>query len=538
MHRSIVHLFGIVLFLFVAGSVSRAQEPVFHSTTQLVEIDTIATDAHGKPVIDLKAEDFKLYEDGAARSLSHFSFEKVEPLDEAAAKRLHELALNQKPGVYANFNKNTALVPPNGCTVLFIDWLNTPVERQKPAQDELLKFIETVDLSKPLAVYALDNGLHQVQNFTSDRQVLRANVERYGVRNANLQPENLGDESLHSQTTDFRVMNSAMALLSIASVMQGMKGHKSLIWLSGALPTALIPTNHKGMKYESAANQGGWLFGERRDYSNLLTKVSHVFSEANIAVYPVDAHGLQGSMADTSQESFRYYLNPLQQNIAERQDAMRDVADLTGGRAFYNHNDIGNEIASAYEDASTFYALAFTPARSKPDGKVHAVRVECLRPGVHLRYRKSYFADDKQSVAKMKRAELELLAQSVGHTAEELPFMAQLDKQQNDRLKLWLDGSSLSIQSGPAQNGSSPNSSMPYIMLDIGIATFDANGNLLQQNYTDMKIKLTAEQIHEVQISGLSQTLQFTRTKESARVRVALRDMASGRVGTLEVPLQ
>jgi hypothetical protein len=212
---------------------------------------------------------------------------------------------------------------------------------------------------------------------------------------------------------------------------------------------------------------------------------------------------------------------------------MRDVADLTGGRAFYNHNDIGNEIAGAYADASSFYALAFTPARNKPDGKVHSVRVECRRPGVHLRYRKSYFADDKQAVAQIKRSELQLLAQSLGHTAEGLPFMAQLDKQQNDRLKLWLDGSALTLQNGPSQNGP-----MPFIALDIGIATFDSQGNLLQQNYTDMKIKMTEAQMREVQIGGLSQTLQFARQKESARVRVVLRDLASGRVGTLEVPLQ
>src|ERR1700743_334836 len=391
MLRPIVHLFGVALFLFVAGSVSRAQEPVFHSTTQLVEIDTIAVDSHGKPVTDLKAEDFKLYEDGAARSLSHFSFEKVEPLDSKAAQRLHELAQNQKPGVYANFNKNTALVPMNGCTVLLIDWLNTPLELQKAAQDEVKKFIETVDLAKPLAIYSLDSGLRQVQNFTSDRQVLRAKFEKCGLHNSNPQPEKNVDNSLHSQTTDARVMNSAMALLGIASVMRGMQGHKSLIWLSGSFPSALNPTNRKSMKWQMEVNQGGWLFGDPRDYTNLLTKVSHVFSEANIAVYPVDATGLEGTMADTS-EDFRYLINPKQQNIAERQQGMRDVADLTGGRAFYNHNDIGHEIAGAYEDAGTFYALAFTPARNKPDGKVHDVRVECLRPGVRLRYRKSYFA--------------------------------------------------------------------------------------------------------------------------------------------------
>ena len=209
-----------------------------------------------------------------------------------------------------------------------------------------------------------------------------------------------------------------------------------------------MPTNRKGLKYEMEANQGGWLFGERRNYSDTISQVSHVLSAANIAVYPVDATGLQGNMADASQDNIQYSLNPITQDIMERQQAMRDVADLTGGRAFYNHNDIGDEVAAAYEDAKSFYALAFTPARNKPDGKVHTLRVECSRPGAHLRYRKSYFAEDRQVLVQMKRFELESLVRTLGQSADGLVLMAAIDKQHNDRLKLWLDGNSLSVLGG------------------------------------------------------------------------------------------
>jgi VWFA-related protein len=498
------------------------------STTQLVEIDTVATDAHGKPVTDLKSSEFRVYEDGVERTLSHFSYENVQPIDAQAEKRFHDLARTKRPGVYANFTPDTAMVPPNGCTVLLIDWLNTPRELQSSAQHELKKFLETVNLSKPLAIYSLDSSLHQVQSFTSNRQVLRDNIERYGQHTPNLQPQKQADNSLHSQTTDFRVRSSAAALLNIASAIGWMNGHKSVIWLSGAFPAGLMPTNRKGLKYEMEANQGGWLFGERRNYSDTISQVSHVLSAANIAVYPVDATGLQGNMADASQDSIQYSLNPITQDIMERQQAMRDVADLTGGRAFYNHNDIGDEVATAYEDANSFYALAFTPARNKPDGKVHALRVECSRPGVHLRYRKSYFAEDRQVLVQMKRFELESLVRTLGQPADGLVLMAAIDKQHNDRLKLWLDGNSLSVLGG--QN--------PALNVDVGIATFDVHGNLLQQNYADMNIKITSSQLHEIQASGLSQILQFARSKESARVRIAVRDLTSGRIGTLEVPLQ
>jgi VWFA-related protein len=522
-------LFSAVgLFLFAACSFLHAQEaPVFRTTTQLVEIDTVATDSHGNPITDLKTEEFRIFEDGKERHLSHFSFEEVEPLDDEALDHIHDLARNQKPGVYANFTENTAPVPSNGCTVLLIDWQNTPLELQGSAQKELKKFLETVDLSKPLAIYSLDASLHQLQSFTSDREVLRDNIEKYGVHSTNLQPEKQADGSLHTPTTDARVMNAASALLNIAGSLNWIKGHKSLIWLSGSFPAALNPTYRKGMKYEMERNDGGWTYGERRDYSGIVEQVSHALSAANIAIYPVDAEGLQGNMADASVDDPQYSLNPITQSIMERQQSMRDLADLTGGRAFYNHNDIGNELTSAYQDAGSFYALAFTPARSQADGKMHTVRVECKRPGVKLRYRKSYFADDKKALDDIKRAQLELLVRMLGHASDALPIMAQIDKHDPQRLNLWLDGSSLSMPTGDAP-----------LTVDVAVAIFDGQGNILQQNYADMGVKLTADQLHTVQTTGLSQSLQFVRSKEAARLRIAVRDQGSGKIGTLEVPLQ
>jgi VWFA-related protein len=207
----------VMLILAFISVILSGQTPVLRSTTQLVEIDTVAMDAHGKAVADLKSSEFRIYEDGVERPLSHFSYENVQPIDVQAEKHFHDLARTKRPGVYANFTPDTAMVPPNGCTVLLIDWLNTPRQLQPAAQHELKKFLETVNLSKPLAIYSLDSSLHQVQGFTSNRQVLRDNIEKYGQHTPNLQPQKQADNSLHSQTTDFRVRSSAAALLNIAS---------------------------------------------------------------------------------------------------------------------------------------------------------------------------------------------------------------------------------------------------------------------------------------------------------------------------------
>jgi len=53
------------------------QTPVFRSTVTLVPVDVRVTDKSGKPVTDLKAEDFALTEDGVRQDIRHFSLQAL-----------------------------------------------------------------------------------------------------------------------------------------------------------------------------------------------------------------------------------------------------------------------------------------------------------------------------------------------------------------------------------------------------------------------------------------------------------------------------
>jgi len=53
-------------------------QEVIRIDTDLVSLDVTATDASGRPVRNLRKEDFKLYEDGIERPIASFNVEKVE----------------------------------------------------------------------------------------------------------------------------------------------------------------------------------------------------------------------------------------------------------------------------------------------------------------------------------------------------------------------------------------------------------------------------------------------------------------------------
>ena len=219
--------FRIALFLVAAAITSAGQTPSLRSNTQLVEIDTVATDSHGKPILDLRLKISSSLKTVSSVLSRIFHWRKLSGLDPKAVQQIRELAQKQKPGVYANFTAETAFVPPNGCTVLLIDWLNTPLELQTGAFKEMKNFIETVDLSKPLEIFSLDSSLHLVQSFTTDRQVLRNNIEKYGLHNTNLQPEKRASHNLDSELVDFRVSRSVQSLGRLLALCKGCKAAKA-----------------------------------------------------------------------------------------------------------------------------------------------------------------------------------------------------------------------------------------------------------------------------------------------------------------------
>src|ERR1044072_2171127 len=73
-----------VLLLLLNGLITQAQKPakkesqnpddVVKVTTNLVQVDAIVTDKQGRPVTNLRPEDFELSENGRVRQITNFSY--------------------------------------------------------------------------------------------------------------------------------------------------------------------------------------------------------------------------------------------------------------------------------------------------------------------------------------------------------------------------------------------------------------------------------------------------------------------------------
>ena len=542
--------------------------------TRLVIVDVVALDQKGVPVGDLKAEDFSLQEEGNPQKISIFNFQQgaFQQGNQPQAQPAALVPAALPPGRITNmprFKTNSTL------NVLLLDVINVASNNQKYTREQMLKFLEKLPAGQPLAVYGLGSKLRMLQDFTTDPALLREAVKKakdnaLGVRAetsnaADLPPgllEQMPDAMLQTilrfgqdqaiNQMDERVRLTLEQLGALARNLAGYRGRKNLIWLSEAFPSYLVPSNTTiGGAAPSATIQP-----IIKSYQTQIDHTADLLSNAQVAVYPVDAGTLSNRDAYSSlsnSDSNGNYLGrsargATRQGMGSRQAneisrsteattdshaTMNSVADQTGGKAFYNTNNLEKAIRESMEDGSTYYTLGYYPENKDWDGRFRKITVKVSRPGVKLHYRQGFFAVEPKNYAQQ---DPKILAIDMGSALDinnpistALPFQAVVipPSAQN--------GNQVQINYGidPHAIGFElKDDGLEHAAIDCGVRVYSQAGEPLGVQGSTFNAALKPEQYQKVMqmIFPCNQTLKLA--PGEYLLRLAVRDNTSGLFGT------
>ena len=73
--------------------------------------------------------------------------------------------------------------------------------------------------------------------------------------------------------------------------------------------------------------------------------------------------------------------------------------ERTGGRAYYNTNNVRGALRRVLEDSRLNYVLGYYPQSANWHGEYRKIKVEVHQPGVHLQYRRRYVALPEERTA-------------------------------------------------------------------------------------------------------------------------------------------
>jgi VWFA-related protein len=377
---------------------SKQPPPAIRATTRLVQVSVVVHDKHGNPITDLTKDDFAILDEKKPQEIRIFSMETNEVPAHGPPQ--------PPPDTYTNRIQERGNVP-TSITVILFDGLNTQITDQAYAKKQVVKFIQTqVRTQDRVAIYSMGRNLRVLHDFTSDSTSLLAALANYkgadtplidasdALTSDNPNPAVAAflNEAYQREANFFvkdRVHRTLDALTAIANHVGTLPGRKNLIWVSGSFPFSIGYDN-----IEPSTSDAKELFAED------IETAARALTNADLAVYPVDARGLM--TADTGVRSNpgnpygrgstaamdRAFKAPSTSNF----DSMNMLADRTGGRAFYNRNDIWGAIREAVDDSRVTYELGYYPQGVDWKGQFREIKVEVKRSGARVRARKGYFA--------------------------------------------------------------------------------------------------------------------------------------------------
>jgi hypothetical protein len=212
---------------------------------------------------------------------------------------------------------------------------------------------------------------------------------------------------------------------------------------------------------------------------------------------------------------------------------MNILADRTGGRAFYNTNDIQGSIRRAIDDSRVTYVLGYYPSHGKWDGKFREIQVQVSRPGLHMRFRRGYFAwPDAPLNPKQREALLHetvsspLGATRVGLTVRVKPVDVPGARTLKTELQIYARDITLEPQGDRWVGG-----------VDLLYVQQGPDGRDVTGETKTLNMRLTRETYERALKDGLIWTRDLSLADGAAQLRIVVRDLASGAIGSVNIPL-
>jgi VWFA-related protein len=468
--------------------------------SRIVLTDVTVTGADGRPVRDLPESAFHILDNKKAQSIASFE-EHAGPADTGPAAVL-------EPGIYSNaYLKH---LPPV-LNILVLDIINLNITDQMYLNYQLTKFLGNVPDGQALAIYLRSGaGSFLLQSFTSDPSLLVAALHKAIPR---LPPP--GGAYLSDRDT----------LQQIAIYLSQVPGRKNVIWFSGGSTLFLSPN--------AAALEA---YPDWHDLYDLL-------EQERIAVYPVDARGLT------------VFAPP---GMFAQHTLMDDVAKATGGHAFYNNNGMLNAAVGAVDTGSNFYTLTYSPRGFAYDNKWHNVKVTVDGGRYHLSYRSGYFADESPGSERPSKPRTRITIDG-----ERVMVPPQLRSDPILFEARVLPASDPKSASPPEPNAVAPvpprkKGTVPFLVrymvpasaltmseihgkqkVTFGVAAiaFNRYGETVVRNGERVGLTINPEGLRQHPDGHVYIDQQINLEQGDEYLYLAVWDMTSGRLGTLQVPL-
>jgi VWFA-related protein len=530
------------------------EDEVVRITTNLVQVDAVVTDKDGNQVTDLKAEDFEVLEDNRPQTITNFSYISAEGtyVETPVAPRAAP-GVPTKPPVPLRpeqVRRTIAMVADDlGISVGSMTYLRRALTKAVAEQ------IEPNDL---VAVLRTAGGIGVLQQFTSDKRLLHAAIDRIRWRGTlnrvdsfeaiSAAPVNkFGDGMVtggglgaslidEDKTTKLRAFNTRLreevytfgtinSLIYIINGLRNLPGRKSILLFSDS-------------------------FKYTEENKEELHRLADHANRASVVIYTMNTRGLQTSGITAADATSGLTGPELDGQLAERysniaggQSALTFLSTQTGGLDIHNTNDLTAGLKRILDDQKGYYLIGYRPDKStfKKGSRFHDIRIKVKRPGLQVRSRRGFFGEEEKRKPAVERTRSEELLAAMTSPFQssgiDMRLTAFFDHNPNAgsvmRSLLHMDARALKFELG--------KDGWQTAKIEMAAMTFNEAGKIVDQVTREETIQVRGASYQRLLRNGLRYSFDVPVKKAgNYQLRVAVRDPATRAIGAasqfIEVP--
>lgn len=443
------------------------------NTNRVVRVNVGVFDPEGRAIAGLDRGDFSLQDNGEQRSIS--AFKGLRP----SGKLLRTRAAS---GYWISNRPNAEHDVNRPATIILLDAQNTGPQYQPWSISQIARFTALLGPEEQIAVYQLrQDGLFLLHQFTGNHQHLLAAIAPEAmVHNAKTNKWQLDYRRIRALPASSPFgLSTYRALERLACQMSRYSGRKNLFWISAEFPR-LFPD------------------GKDTEFAAEAMAAARALEAADVAVFPVDVRSPVPAVPFQPQPPV---IGSHKLAVNDRQFVrnMNAIADATGGKAIVNRPELAEAIVDTMRATQRSYELDFEVPAEQLDGSYHDLRVRIRQHGLTLIYNHGYFAQ----VCRRCSPDEQFDNPEVGISAR-----VSIKSDAMLLLEVRLLGE-ISLRA----MGARAQSQLAITDADSGAVLATATGNGLQ---FDVSVKVPGR---------------------SRQLRASVREEASGRTGTVTLPL-
>jgi hypothetical protein len=243
-----------------------------------------------------------------------------------------------------------------------------------------------------------------------------------------------------------------------------------------------------------------------------------------------------------------------QQQISDQfkeHTTMEELADATGGKAYFNTNDVGAALNQALNDGSHFYTLTYTPPLDAKPDQFRNIAVVVKGKGLHVSYRRGYFAapTTNGNPTPLNSAKTSRAMQPMAPQSGEVLFQVEVSKPQDtanakiigapafENMPHGMYQLNALVDFGTVQFSPDADGKM-HGVVDIATVIYDKSGKILDSRSDRANLALDNTRYQAMVQSGMKyHQIVAVPDKGDGFVRMAVHDAITDKLGTVQISM-